>query len=531
MSQPISVLLTTEGTYPFYEGGVSTWCDVLIRKLPDVRFTLFSLAARPGLAPAYALPANVDQWLPVPLWGTGGVTEIRREIGWRALREMRHNFDQPSARAAFAEAFEMLLEGLLGEPSDLRQLGYGLRRLAHFFNTHDYDAVFRQPITWDLFQKHVHRWRPALRAQFAEPQAPTLFDVGEALRLLYRWLTPLAVPVPPADLIHATAAGLASLPAIVARLERRTPFVLTEHGVYLRERYLAWAHADFSSFVGAFASQVMRRLVELSYARADVIVPVTTWNARWEQRLGAAPERIEPIPNGVDPRHFTPRPMPDPTPPTLVWVGRVDPLKDLLTLIDATARIRQAIPDARVLLYGSTPPGNEAYAATCRARQRELGLETALQWMGFTSAPQDAYAQGHIVLLSSISEGLPFAIIEAMLCGRPVVATAVGGVPETIGDTGRVVPPRDGAALAAACIALLRDPRLCEELGRRARERALAHYSLPRMVAAYRAMYQRLITCGRPIPATFNHPVTPGWLTAGSGFGAPKRARYQRGPV
>ena len=76
MTKPISVLLTTEGTYPFFEGGVSTWCDVLIRQLYDVDFTLLSLTAQPGLRPAYQLPANVVRHLPLPLWCNGGANEL-----------------------------------------------------------------------------------------------------------------------------------------------------------------------------------------------------------------------------------------------------------------------------------------------------------------------------------------------------------------------------------------------------------------------------------------------------------------------
>ncbi len=486
MKRPLSVLLTTEGTYPYYQGGVGTWCDVLIRQMPDVRFTLLSLAARPGIRPAYQFPPNVVQWLPVPLWGTAGACEIRSDIGWHALAQMQRRFDHPSAQTQFAESFDMLLHGLLDEDASDKVLGRGIRRMASFFADHNYDTVFRHPATWDMFHEQLARCAPALLEQACETCPPTIFDMGEALRLLYRWLTPLAIPLPPVDVVHASAAGLASLPGIVARLERHTPLLLTEHGVYLRERLLAWRQGVFTPFVRVFANQVIRRLVELSYATADIIVPVTRWNVRWELRLGARPERIVPVPNGVDPQSFAPQPLPA-GPPTLVWVGRIDPLKNLLTLIDATARIRQAIPGVRVLLFGAVPPGNEAYAAACHARHQELNLDGTLEWMGFTANPREAYAQGHAVVLSSISEGLPFAVIEAMLCGRALVATAVGGVPETIGDTGRVVLPRDPEALAAACIELLHDPALCAELGQRARERALAHYTLDHMVGAYHA--------------------------------------------
>jgi len=511
MTNPISVLLTTEGTYPFFEGGVSTWCNVLIDQLRDIDFTLLSLTAQPGLQLAYQLPSNVVQHLPLPLWGTAGANELRYEVGWRDLQRMRGRLSQRVSRTAFAQAFDLLLTGLLSQHGTLEQVGEGLRRMALFFETHDYDATFRHHMAWSMFQSHIAGCAEALvedlgDARSARPanqhQQPSLLETAEALRLLYRWLTPIAMPLPEVHLVHASAAGLASLPGIVAKLQRGTPLLLTEHGVYLRERYLAWAGAQASPFVKLFATRVTRRLVELTYATADLIAPVSAWNMRWEQRLGATPDRIVPIANGVDPERFAPQPMPDSTQPTLVWVGRIDPLKDLLTLIDASALIRDAIPNARVLLFGKAPPGNEAYDAACRARQRELGLEQTVQFMGFAKSPQDAYAQGHAAVLSSISEALPFSVIEAMFCGRPVVGTGVGGVPEVIGDAGRVVLPRDPQGLAAACIELLSAPEACAALGMRARERALARYTLQRAVSAYRATYRQL-TAGAAHASTY----------------------------
>jgi polysaccharide biosynthesis protein PelF len=504
MKKRISVLLTTEGTYPFFEGGVSTWCDVLIRQLTQVDFTVLSLTAQPGLRPVYELPPNVVRHLPLPLWGTTGANELRHEVGWGDLHRMRSRLGQRTSRNTFAQAFDMLLTGLLSQHGSLDQVGQGLRRMAEFFTTHDYDATFRHYMTWNVFRSHLAGCAESLVASeddqdlqtggraSIDDRLPSLLEAAEALRLLYRWLTPIALPVPPVSLVHASAAGLASLPGIIARLRYDTPLLITEHGVYLRERYLAWAGVQGSPFIKLFATRVIRRLVELSYATAEIIAPVSSWNTRWEQRLGATPEQIMTIANGVDPERFSPQPMPDPATPTLVWVGRIDPLKDLLTLIEASAVIRKAIPQARVLLFGKAPQGNEAYDTSCRARVRDLGLESTVQFMGFAKSPQDAYAQGHAAVLSSISEALPFSVIEAMFCGRPVIGTGVGGVPEVIGDTGRVVMPRDPQGLGAACIELLSQPQECAALGMRARQRALDQYTLNRSVAAYYAAYQQL---------------------------------------
>jgi glycosyltransferase involved in cell wall biosynthesis len=484
--------MTTEGSYPYNEGGVSTWCDVMIRQMPEIQFTLMPLVAQPGLRPHYPLPPNVVGCTTVALWGTGGVNELRSEIGTLELHRLRNGLTDEVMENRFAPAFRTLLRELLDDQADMTRLGESLRLLAKFFWQYDYDTAFRHPLAWKLFQEQVERCSLTLKKHHPESWPPCLMDVVDALRLLYRWLTPLALPIPDVDVVHASATGLSSIPGIIGKLEFGIPFVITEHGVYLRERYLAWLNSDLNPFAKLFATRVTRRLVELSYATADVIAPVASWNARWETRLGATQAQVQTIANGIDENRFTPQPMPDPKVPTLVWVGRIDPLKDVLTLLKTSAIIKQSIPNLQVLIFGKAPKGNEAYDASCRFLQKELGLEETVKFMGFAKSPQDAYVQGHVAVLSSISEALPFSVIEAMFCGRSVVGTDVGGVPEVIGDTGRVVMPRDPEAMAAACVELLNDFQLCQDLGVKARERAMEKYTLMKSINIYRTLYNDL---------------------------------------
>jgi hypothetical protein len=112
-----------------------------------------------------------------------------------------------------------------------------------------------------------------------------------------------------------------------------------------------------------------------------------------------------------------------------------------------------------------------------------------------------------VVVLCSISEGFPYTLIEAMTCGRPCVATDVGGVTEAIGDTGLVVPPRRPAELAAACLELLRDDERRHRLGAAARQRSLEYFTVDRAVGAFDEIYMFLGT-GRPLPVAPASPVT-----------------------
>jgi glycosyltransferase involved in cell wall biosynthesis len=177
----------------------------------------------------------------------------------------------------------------------------------------------------------------------------------------------------------------------------------------------------------------------------------------------------------------------------LVFVGRIDPLKDVETLLRSFAEVRAKLPDARLRLFGPTPEGGEAYFQRCLQLSTDLGLaDGGATFEGKISPPAQAYHAGQVVVLTSISEGLPYVVLEAMASGRPVVATDVGGVAEAVGDAGLLVPPKDPSAVAAACVQLLSDKRKRTELGRAARDRVVQLFDVERCFGTYLGLYEEL---------------------------------------
>ncbi|MEV6923527.1 GT4 family glycosyltransferase PelF [Dactylosporangium sp. NPDC051485] len=464
------VVLVNEGTYPYATGGVSTWCNQLVRGLSEVEWDLVAIVGTEPDRPAIPLPANVRSLRPVPVWGPPRPARGRPE------------------RAA-----GLLCRGMLGDTAaDLVLFGEGLRALADVAvgRTRFGRPVGRHPLAGaGLADTLLDAWARA-RADGIRLPTLTLREADEAAVLLEHALRPLAAPIPEdAQLVHANANGLSSMVALVAKWRLGVPFLMTEHGVYLRERYLA-AGAQ-SPGVKTALLRFHRALARLSYWEADLVAPVSGFNARWAVRHGADPAKLAVIGNGVDPAGF-PLLAEEPADPVISWVGRIDPLKDLETLIRALAVVRRSIPAARLHLAGPVPAGNEPYAAECRAVAGSLGLADAVTWAGPCASSREAFAVGQVAALSSISEGMPYTVLEAMMCGRPTVSTDVGGVAEAVGDAGLVVPPRDPEAFAAACVAFLSAERFRREIGARGRERALAQYTLDRCVSAYRDRYQAL---------------------------------------
>jgi glycosyltransferase involved in cell wall biosynthesis len=504
----MKVALAAEGTYPHQFGGVSVWCDQLIRGLPGCEFAVVALVATGTEPVQWELPANVSKLVTLPLWGPppprprGRRTRARRTRGRGVPLAVRE-----------------LIDVLLDDAAAAR-FGTVLRDLHQYAMTRSLTATLAAEQTARLLAGTWRERWPALAAPRGVRPAdtrPTLHDAVTAMRLVEHALRPLSHPAVRADVTHAVTNGLGALPALAAKWQYQVPMIVTEHGVYMREQYLHLRHPPFGWPVKELYLRFLSQLCALGYQEAEVITPGNIYNRRWEQQLGADADRVRTIYNGVNPDDF-PELTAEPEVPTLSWVGRIDPIKDPETLLRAFALVVAEMPDARLRLFGSPPPGREDYLERCRALVTDLGIGGGVTFEGRIPKIRDAYAAGHVVVLCSISEGFPYSLIEAMACGRPCVATDVGGVSEALADdAGIVVPPRDPAALAAACLRLLRDADQRKRLGAAARQRALEHFTVDRAVRAFDEIYT-LIGAGHPVrPADPGNPLATTVTTVRSG--------------
>lgn len=174
--------------------------------------------------------------------------------------------------------------------------------------------------------------------------------------------------------------------------------------------------------------------------------------------------------------------------PLVGIVARLVPIKAHEVFLDAAATVRHKLPDARFVIVGD----GERRAELERRVQR-LGLTDSVEFLGWRRDMREVYADLDVVALTSRNEGSPVALIEALACARPVVATRVGGVPEVVldGETGLLVPAQASAALAEAIVRLLRDRPLAERLGAAGRRHVYPRYDSTRLVDDMRRLYLR----------------------------------------
>ena len=188
----IKVLLTTDGTYPCYTGGVSVWCDQLVRHSPDVTFRIFALAYSPSQRSVYSMPPNVEACQILPLWGV-------REAGWANglfsqtyRRKVRTTY--ASLRKEFLCPFREAVRGLVA-PGDPESLAESMAMLNEYFQHCDYHKAMTSPEAWDAFLEISGRYFP---------EKLDLAGATTCMRWLHRYLAVLSFPTQEVDIVHAT---------------------------------------------------------------------------------------------------------------------------------------------------------------------------------------------------------------------------------------------------------------------------------------------------------------------------------------
>ncbi|MFF0547840.1 DUF3492 domain-containing protein [Streptomyces sp. NPDC004311] len=499
--------LLTDGGYPYATGESGPWCDRLVRGLPQHEFELYALSRSAEQERARVpLPDHVTRVRTAALWAPAddGRTYSRRE------------------RRRFTDCFGELVRGICaGLPDPFAAGLYGLAELAR--EQGGLYAALRSEAAVRALESACRA--PGANRAVQAAQVADLLDFADALEVMLR---PLSLDwyeadapgegLGAADICHATAGGVAALPGLLAKRFFGVPLLVTEYGVQLRTHYLTHLAAGpdqgprpaVRALLGAFHL----RLATEIYARADFLTPGNTHARRWQERCGATRDRLRTVHPGMEADRFAAvgEGADCGDPDTLVWVGRMEPAKDIVALLHAFAEVRRAEPRTRLRLFTlSADPG---YLADCRSLAAQLFPDEAadrvtagenpvtFEEIGGPEVPStaEAYGAGRAVVLSSVIEGFPLTLAEAMFCGRATVSTDVGAVREVIGGTGLVVPPRNPSALAEACLSLLGDPERARRLGAAARARALELFTVEQNVAAFQEIYLRLLARGSERP-------------------------------
>lgn len=464
------ICMVLEGCYPYVRGGVSTWMHQIITANPQNEYVLWLIAAK------------------------------REDQG-------QFKYEMPKQ---VVEIHEVFME-------DALHLKATKRDYYHFSESQIKELkelVLCQNPDWDtLFQIYNRQHVGAMAFLMSETFLQILLDICEndypyvpfaeffhSIRSMFLpILYLLGMQVPKADVYHATSTGYGGLLAALGAWRYERPCIITEHGIYTREREEEILRAQW--IPPQFRQQWINMFFMLSHCAYDRANRVTSLFGRYAEiqvELGCQRYKQKVIENGIHVERFE---SIEPKIPNgfidITAVVRIHPIKDIKTLIQAFFDLKQRITNARLHILGDTD--DQEYAEECRHLMEELGAQD-IDMPGNVNVIE-YLKETDFTVLSSISEGQPLAVLESLAAGRPCVTTDVGccrellegGAKDSLGIAGIVVPPMHSQALANAMETLCKEPRMRQEMALVGRRRVQTYYRHEDMIRHYNENYEEVL--------------------------------------
>lgn len=486
-AQQADICLLLEGTFPFVRGGVSTWVYQLINNFPQYKFAAVFLGGNRNDYTdfLYPLPENLVHLQAHFLFDEKPLQEQRQPITdeMMQLTQKMHEQFKSETKMCPIENIKKLLLG----PGSIKEDQF----------MHDYKS-------WNYIKESYLK-------NFSEGSFVKYFWNIRNLHKPIWELSEITQQIPKVKLFHSISTGYAGFLAALLHLQTNLPFVLTEHGIYTKERWIDllqnyWLETAFQkklevdvdvSYLVKMWIRFFEVLALLAYESADPIISLFS-KYRDRQIAGGAPaNKTKIIPNGVDLEKFSHIKKKQPAQePIIALIGRVVPIKDVKTFIRAVAIALKKIPTLQAWIVGSCMEDPE-YVQDCKSLIKLLNIEN----ITFKEVQEISviFEKIDLLVLSSISEGLPLTILESFAAGVPVVSTDVGACSELIfgrdkadselGVAGKIVAIADPTALANAICELLQHKEQWQSAKHAALQRVKKYYSAKDFKEKYQEIY------------------------------------------
>jgi len=496
------ICLLLEGTYPFVRGGVSSWVHQIINGLPELSFSIVFVGSRREdySESKYQLPKNVVHMETHYLEDAyAGYTPSRVKLPERRLtatQDLHDYLSLQAERCPVPDGERARLERAVDDVLTTVERRDGISASDFLFGSGAWEYIRQRHLTGD--------------------ESASFIDYFWTVRIVHGpmfQLARVAQNLPAARAYHSVSTGYAGLLGAYLERQRRKPFILTEHGIYTKERRIDLNQAEWLDRLGPGGKspeasahlrklwiRVFESLGRLAYRSANPIVSLYAGNRARQIDDGADPARTRIIVNGIDTRRFeAARAARTPEVPRVIGlIGRIVPIKDVKTFIRTIGLVTRSLPDVEGWIIGGADE-DSSYDVECRLLVESLGLSERVKFLGHRNVTEVLPGLG-LLMLTSISEAQPLAVLEAFAAGVPCVTTDVGACREQIegttaedralGHAGRVVPFADHEALSRAAIELLSDARAwasCQAVGL---ARVQKYYDERSMLDAYRRVYR-----------------------------------------
>lgn len=493
MSEKSDVCLIVEGTYPYVAGGVSSWIHQLISALSDVRFSLLIiLPSRDYIREIkYKLPKNI--------------TEIKQVFIHDYEATHPHTRISHKKAQSIAELQQFALEMIKGDFSRFDVVYPCLTENTPHSLTAE-DLIFSKP-AWDMICTLYKHFK--LTISFTDFFWTFRFSIMPLINLFKG-------QIPEASIYHAISTGYAGVLGVLGKLVHRGALMLTEHGIYTRERKIEIAQASWIyderngttrpektlSFFKEWWIRYFDIMSIICYNHCNEIITLYEGNQHEQLKGGADPERVSIIPNGIDLKGKIPEQRtlkPDQTRFVIGLVGRVVPIKDIKTFIKACKIVLQSLPDAEFWVMGPTDE-DEEYYNECVALRDMLDLHEKIIFTGMVNL-KEYYPKIDLLVLTSESEAQPLVILEAHAEGIPAISSDVGSCREmlygrtpedkALGKGGLITGVGNPSETAEAIIAVLRNDEEYASMSVAGAQRVERFYNRNDLFAQYLNLYDK----------------------------------------
>lgn len=466
------ICMVAEGCYPYVVGGVSSWIHSMIRSFPDEEFIVLAIVANRKQSGkfAYELPPNVSEVYEAYLddldWGKGPKTGRRTRLSkkeYRALRSLILNQE-----VDWDTLFKLFKKGKFSIDDMLMGADF----------LHIVQEVYELRFPNIVFSDFL--W--------------TMRSIYMPLFLIMR------TELPKADIYHCVATGYAGLLGSMAKYFNKSALLISEHGIYTREREEELLKANWVA--GLYKNiwiEQFRKMSLVAYERADAVTALYAHAQELQHELGCPEEKTFLTPNGVDMGRFADLPGKTAEDEGFVNIGavlRVTPIKDVKTMIRAFAFAKEKVPALKLWIMGPTDE-DEEYARECFDLVDALGVSDVI----FTGRINvtDYLGRMDFTLLTSISEGQPLTILEGFAAHKPCIATDVGccreliyGVTDNFGEAGILCHTMNTEDIAGAMVELGSSPSKVREMGEAGFKRCQNGFQLKQMKKAYEKLYENV---------------------------------------
>jgi glycosyltransferase involved in cell wall biosynthesis len=468
--EKMRICIVVEGSYPYIMGGVSSWVHMLMTKTPEAEFVVQALITDRSLRGKfrYQLPENVVEVREIYIqdadWiGRQGKEKVRLNTREKAaLRSLIF-----SENVMWGDLFDMFQEKTISINGLL--MGNDFYDIVKEYYEAHYNRVLFTDFLWTLRSMYL-------------PMLQVLKDR----------------PVK-ADLYHSVAAGYSGLWASMAKHVHQVPYILSEHGIYTREREEEIIKADWVK--GIYKDIWIAQFSKFSlcaYQFADHVISLFEAAKKLEIEFGCPEYKASIIPNGINAKRFENIARKDKS-DRFIHVGtvlRVTPVKDVKTMIHAFYYARKKVQNLRLWIMGPLDE-QPAYAHECMDIAKTL-CPGDIEFTGAINV-LDYIGKMDIFLLTSISEGQPLSILEAFAAKVPCIATNVGncqgviyGDIDNYGEAGIVAPIMSIAKIADAIVKLAENEALRKEMGEAGYRRVVNSYAQKDCLDRYHSLYQEL---------------------------------------